>query len=139
MPVELVRRPTVREPDGLALSSRNRYLNARGTAGGTGSLSGTRTARHAVAAGEQRAERVRQILRETLESEPMAKLDYAEVANAETLEPLGDLGKDPLAVALLAARIGTTRLIDNAILIGGATICRRPLAMSRSTARLSST
>jgi pantothenate synthetase len=46
----------------------------------------------------------------------LVKLDYAEVADAETLEPLGNLSKERAAVALLAVRIGTTRLIDNALL-----------------------
>ena len=78
-----------------------------------------------MAAGERQAERVRQILRETLESEPLVKLDYVEVADAETLEPLGDLGKGTRAVALLAARVGTTRLIDNALLSVSQSVRRR--------------
>ena len=115
VPVELAVVPTVREPDGLALSSRNRYLNPQERQAARVLY---RALERAVAgrrrAGNDAAERVRQILRETLESEPLVRLDYAEVADAETLEPLGDLSKERTAVALLAARIGTTRLIDNA-------------------------
>ena len=63
--------------------------------------------------GESSADRVRQILGETIESEGMVRLDYAEVADAETLEPLDRLATGRRAVALVAARLGTTRLIDN--------------------------
>ena len=116
VPVELAVIPTVRGPDGLALSSRNRYLNPEERQAATVLFRALSRAMQAVAAGERQAEPVRQILRETLESEPLVKLDYAEVADAETLEPLGNLSKERAAVALLAARIGATRLIDNAFL-----------------------
>jgi pantoate--beta-alanine ligase len=116
VPVEVAVVPTVRGPDGLALSSRNRYLNPEERQAATVLFRALSRAMQAVAAGERQAEQVRQILRETLESKPLVKLDYAEVADAETLEPLGNLSKERVAVALLAARIGTTRLIDNALL-----------------------
>jgi pantoate--beta-alanine ligase len=116
VPVELVIAPTVREADGLALSSRNRYLNPDERQAAPVLFRALERARQAVASGERQAERVRQILRETLESEPLVQPDYAEVADAETLEPLGDLGKGRAAVAVLAARLGTTRLLDNALL-----------------------
>jgi pantoate--beta-alanine ligase len=69
-----------------------------------------------VASGERRGDRVRQILRETIELEELARIDYAEVADANTLAPLDDLDPGRRAVALVAARVGTTRLIDNAVL-----------------------
>jgi pantoate--beta-alanine ligase len=116
VPVELAVIPTVRGPDGLALSSRNRFLNPEERQAANVLFRALSRAMQAVAAGERQAESVRQILRETLESEALVKLDYAEVADAETLEPLGNLSKERAAVALLAARIGTTRLIDNALL-----------------------
>ena len=116
VPVELAVVPTVREPDGLALSSRNRYLNPQERQAATVLFRALSRATQAMAAGELQVERVRQILRETLESEPLVKLDYAEVADAETLEPLSGLGKERTAVALVAGRLGTTRLIDNALL-----------------------
>jgi pantoate--beta-alanine ligase len=113
VPVEIVTVPTVREPDGLALSSRNRYLSPSERRAATVLSRALERARLAVARGERDANRVRQILHETLESEMSAKVDYAEVANAETLEPLDDLAPPRRAVALLAARFGSTRLIDN--------------------------
>jgi pantoate--beta-alanine ligase len=114
VPVELSIVPTIREPDGLALSSRNRYLSRDERAAAPVLHRALARAQQAVAAGEHRADQVRQILRETLESEALVKVDYAEVADAGTLEPLDNLEKDRPAVALLAVRLGTTRLIDNA-------------------------
>lgn len=73
-------------------------------------------ARTAVAGGERDADRIRQILASTIESQRLATLDYAEVADAETLERLAEIRPGRPAVALLAARIGPARLIDNAIL-----------------------
>ena len=114
IPVRLLPVPIVREADGLALSSRNRYLSAverRAALALSRALSG---AVHAVEGGERSADRVRQILASGIESEPLATLDYAEVADAETLERLERLGIGRRAVALVAARVGPARLIDNA-------------------------
>ena len=123
LPVRILPVETAREPDGLAMSSRNRYLDPeqrRAAAILSGAL---RRAAGAVTGGEADADRVRQILREAVESEGLAQIDYAEVADAETLEPLTDLGAGRRAVALLAVRIGPARLIDNAILPGWAPRC----------------
>jgi pantoate--beta-alanine ligase len=117
VPVQLSICPTVREPDGLALSSRNRYLNRQERQAAVMLNRALERAQQAVDAGERCGDRIRQILHETLKSESMAELDYAEVANAETLERLGNIGSSQQAVALVAARFGTTRLIDNALLI----------------------
>jgi pantoate--beta-alanine ligase len=114
--VELHTRPTVREPDGLALSSRNRYLNPEERQAACVLSRALGQAREAVVRGEVSAKRVRQILRETIESERLVKLDYAEVADAETLEALDLLGAGRRAVALVAAKVGSTRLIDNGLL-----------------------
>jgi pantoate--beta-alanine ligase len=123
VPVELTVAPTVREADGLALSSRNRYLNPQERQAASVLFRALSRAMQAVTAGERQADRVRQILRETLQLEPLVILDYAEVADAETLELLGNLSQERPAVALLAVRIGTTRLIDNAFL----SVVRGPL------------
>ncbi len=112
--VEIDACPTIREGDGLAMSSRNRYLKPEERKAAGVLYRALANARTTAASGERDATRVRQILRETIESEPLATLDYAEVASAETLEPLSVLAQDHPAVALLAVRIGTTRLIDNA-------------------------
>jgi len=117
VPVELRTCPTVREADGLALSSRNRYLNPRDRQAAAGLYRALELAKHAVASGQRRADRIRQILRETIESDASVKVDYAEVADAETLEPLDGLDNGRRAVGLVAARVGTTRLIDNTMLI----------------------
>jgi pantoate--beta-alanine ligase len=116
VPVEVHTRPTVREPDGLALSSRNRYLNPQERQTAAVLYRALEQARRDVAGGERRGDRVRQILRETLESEQLVRIDYAEVADADTLAPLDNLDAGRRAVALVAARVGTTRLIDNAVL-----------------------
>ena len=114
LPIQIVGVATVRESDGLALSSRNRYLDAdERRAAGILSRS-LENARVAVEQGERNADRVRQILRETIESEPLARLDYAEVVDAETLEPIERLALERPTVALLAVRVGPARLIDNA-------------------------
>jgi pantoate--beta-alanine ligase len=114
--VEIDTCPTIREGDGLAMSSRNRYLNSAERQAAGVLFRALADARHAVRRGEQSASRVRQILRKTVQSEPLATLDYAHVACAETLEPVQSLDQASRAVALLAVRIGTTRLIDNMLL-----------------------
>ena len=116
LPVEIRTIDTVREPDGLALSSRNRYLDtAQRKAAGV--LWQALSAAHvAVREGERDANRVRQILTTTIESEKRAALDYAEVADADTLTPLNVLSPGVRAVGLLAVRFGSTRLIDNTVL-----------------------
>jgi pantoate--beta-alanine ligase len=116
VPVEIRTVPTVREADGLALSSRNRYLNPDERRAAAALYRALTRAREAVQAGERDANRVRQILTETVESERLMTLDYAEVADAESLKPLVGLSPGQNAVALLAARAGATRLIDNAVL-----------------------
>ncbi|WP_165064763.1 pantoate--beta-alanine ligase [Paludisphaera rhizosphaerae] len=114
MPVEVVSHQTVRESDGLALSSRNAYLDAEQRRGSVALYKALEAACKAVAGGESDADRVRQILRSPIESEVGATLDYAEVVDAETLESLERIEPGRASVALLAARFGKTRLIDNA-------------------------
>lgn len=116
VPVEVVGVPTVREPDGLAMSSRNRYLGTEDRAAATVLIEALREAIQSVESGERSADRVRQILRTRIESQGRAILDYAEVADASTLEPLEELRAGQQAIALLAVRVGPARLIDNAFL-----------------------
>jgi pantoate--beta-alanine ligase len=116
VPVELVVAPTVREPDGLAMSSRNRYLDPAQRKAATVLFRALQHARDAVAAGERNANRVRQILDRTISLEALARLDYVEVADADSLEPLVEIEPVRRAVALVAARVGSTRLIDNLLL-----------------------
>jgi pantoate--beta-alanine ligase len=118
VPVEVRAVPTVREADGLAMSSRNRYLDGDQRRAAVVLSRALDRASEAVRGGERDADRVRQILRQTLESEPLASLDYAEVADADTLEPAREVGPGRVTVALIAARVGPARLIDNATLPG---------------------
>jgi pantoate--beta-alanine ligase len=117
VPVEVRSVATVRESDGLALSSRNRYLDASQRQAATVLSRALRLARRLVDDGQVDAERLRQTLRQTIESEAGVGLDYAEVADAETLVPLERLDSKRRAVALVAARVGRARLIDNVVLM----------------------
>jgi pantoate--beta-alanine ligase len=114
--VEIDTCPTIREADGLAMSSRNRYLNPAERQAAGVLFRALENARLAARTGEHGAGRVRQILRETIESEPLARVDYIEIAGAESLEALNEMDPARGAVALLAVRFGNTRLIDNMIL-----------------------
>jgi pantoate--beta-alanine ligase len=109
LPVGVVGCPTVREPDGLAMSSRNVYLTAQERAASVALSRALAAGVAAIEAGERDPEVVRSILRRGIE--PVAPLDYAEVVDAATLQPV-----DPLAGTvrlLVAARFGAARLIDN--------------------------
>jgi pantoate--beta-alanine ligase len=117
VPVDVRAVATVRAPDGLALSSRNRYLDPSQRAAATVLSRALRRARELVDGGQLDARRVRQVLWETVESQAGVALDYAEVADAETLQPLERFIAGRRAVALLAARVGPARLIDNQILM----------------------
>ena len=118
LPVVIRPVKTVREADGLAMSSRNRYLDPDHRRAAVVLSRALDRAAEAVQAGERDADRVRQILRETVESECLVRLDYAEVAEANSLERAVEVGPGHPTVALLAARVGPARLIDNAPLPG---------------------
>jgi len=110
-PIEIVPGPTVREADGLAMSSRNAYLSPEERRAATILHRSLRSAESAIQAGERRGDAVRRILSETLNSEPLARVEYAEVVDAETFQPVETLrGR---LVLPLAVRVGGTRLIDN--------------------------
>ena len=113
LPVTIRTVETVREADGLAMSSRNRYLDPEQRRAATVLSRALGLARDAVERGERDANRVRQVLVQTLESEPAGHLDYAEVVDGGTLQPLFEIAGNRSAVALLAVRFGATRLIDN--------------------------
>jgi pantoate--beta-alanine ligase len=119
LPVEIRSVPTVREAGGVALSSRNRYLSGEERRAATVLSTALRRARERVEAGERDADRVRQVLRGAIQSERSATLDYAEVCDSESLEPLSRIEEGRPAVALLAVRLGSVRLIDNTLLIPG--------------------
>jgi pantoate--beta-alanine ligase len=110
-PIEIVGAPTVREADGLAMSSRNVFLNSEERRTATVLSRALGRAAEAIAAGERRGDEVRRILRESLSAEPTAHIEYAEVVDASTFQPVLTL-TGPVVLPL-AVRIGTTRLIDN--------------------------
>ncbi len=85
LPVEIVPGPTVREADGLAMSSRNAYLSPAERQAATVLHRALRAAETAIAQGERRGDAVRERLREVLNTEPLARVEYAEVVDAETL------------------------------------------------------
>lgn len=114
VPVEVRIEPTVREPDGLALSSRNRYLTAEQRAAAPGIYRALRNARDRALAGEVDAARLESALGADLAAIPGARVDYARIADAETLQPLARL--DHPVVAAVAVFLGTTRLIDNLVI-----------------------
>jgi pantoate--beta-alanine ligase len=111
LPVEIVGAPTLREPDGLAMSSRNVYLGPEERRAATVLHRALTAAAEAITAGERRGDEVRRILLEVLGSEPLARIDYAEVVDAQTFQPVTKLSGR--VVLPLAVRIGATRLIDN--------------------------
>lgn len=112
-PVEIVPMPIVREPDGLAMSSRNQYLapEERGDALVLGEA--LDDFRQRVAGGERDALKLAQKMSELIESVPSAEIDYVAVVDAETLEDVATLSGRTLAA--LAVRFGDTRLIDNTV------------------------
>lgn len=111
---QIVVRPILREPDGLALSSRNVYLNANERRAAVALYRSLEATRQEIIAGERNAARLLVALRRVMDAEPGVVLDYAEIVDAETLEPVVSLRGDCLM--LLAAKLGKTRLIDNAII-----------------------
>jgi pantoate--beta-alanine ligase len=108
---EIVVCPPVREPDGLALSSRNVYLNAEERQAATVLYRALNAARSELAAGVRDALQLQTSLRRKLDSERLARVDYAEVVDAETFEPVVRVRRP--CFVLLAVFIGKTRLIDN--------------------------
>jgi pantoate--beta-alanine ligase len=115
LPVTIVPMPTVREPDGLAISSRNVYLSAEERRAATVLSRALRAAEASIAGGERNPGALADRAADMIRGEPLARLDYAAVVDAQTLAPLADV--DRPAVLLVAARFGTTRLIDNVVLV----------------------
>ena len=111
MGIEIVVVPTVRESDGLAMSSRNIYLSPKERQAATILFKALTLARRLWRGGEKEAEKLRRQMISLIQKEPLAQIDYVSIADAETLEELNLL--DRPAVASLAVRIGKTRLIDN--------------------------
>jgi pantoate--beta-alanine ligase len=111
LPVRLVLEKTVREPDGLALSSRNVYLSPEERAQAVVLSRALRAAQAAFRAGTTSASRLRRQIESEIAQAPLARIDYVALVNGNTLQPVRTLHKG--CVAALAVYFGRTRLIDN--------------------------
>jgi pantoate--beta-alanine ligase len=114
MNLEIIVAPTVRESDGLAMSSRNVYLNPQERQAAIVLFKALTLAQNLRGKGERKAETIRQEMTSLISKEPLAKIDYVSIADNESLEELTEINKP--ALASLAVRFGKTRLIDNTLL-----------------------
>ena len=112
--LEIVPMPTVREPDGLAMSSRNVYLTPEERKDALRISQALSMAREMVAAGENGAEKIKARMKEHISVSPLAAVDYIETVSTETLQDAGVVGPGTLIAA--AVFFGKTRLIDNIII-----------------------
>ena len=111
---QIIVRPILREHDGLALSSRNVYLQSDDRRAAAELRRSLESVRREIAAGQRDVLRLLAVLRQVLDAEPRIALDYAEIVDADTLDPVVTLRGNCLI--LLAAKLGKTRLIDNALI-----------------------
>ncbi|MCL0079323.1 pantoate--beta-alanine ligase [Dehalococcoidia bacterium] len=116
MSPEIIVAPTVREPDGLAVSSRNVRLDPEERQAALVLWKSLSLAQQLRSGGEKSADRIRQQMIALIEGEPRARIDYVSIADPESLRELDEI--DRPALVSLAVRIGKTRLIDNVILDG---------------------
>jgi len=113
MNLEVVAVPTVREPDGLAMSSRNTYLNPEERKQAVVLYQALTLAQKLCGEGEKDALTIRRHMTALIQKQPLADIDYISIADAETLEELDEV--KPPALVSMAVRIGKTRLIDNVV------------------------
>ena len=116
-PLEIVEVPTVREPDGLALSSRNAYLSPEDRARAAVLSRSLQAAHRAFCEGERKATALERRMREELSTEPQVAVEYIAIAEPEALEPVTTV--DGRTIVAIAARVGRGRLIDNIRLAQG--------------------
>ena len=114
MPVEIVTQPIVRERDGLAMSSRNTYLDPAERQAALVLSKSLAAAESTYEAGERDAQSIRKIMEDIINAEPLARLEYVSCADFKTLDELDFLNER--ALLSMAVYIGTTRLIDNRVL-----------------------
>ena len=113
MNTEVIALPTIREPDGLAMSSRNTYLNPAERRAATILYHALTLAQKLWFEGERNAERLRQQMTDLIQREPLATVDYVSIANSKTLDEL-EIVTPPVLLSM-AVKIGKTRLIDNIV------------------------
>ena len=117
MPLEIVVCPTVREPNGLAVSSRNQYLTARQKNEAANIYKSLQTCRRLIDAGTTETRQIISEMQKILQQIPSGQIEYVSIVDAETLESLEKIAGKVLAA--VAVRIGTTRLIDNILVDAG--------------------
>jgi pantoate--beta-alanine ligase len=111
MDIEIVELATVREPDGLAMSSRNQYLDPEERKEAVVLYQSLELARRMIGNGQRDAGRIKAAMERVIRSAPHAEIDYVEAVDSSTLQPRDELGGETLIA--LAVRIGSARLIDN--------------------------
>lgn len=111
IPVRIVRCPTARETDGLAMSSRNRYLTPEERQAAPVLYRALQAGAQAIEAGEREAEKIRQIMIDYIHSEPLAEIDYIDIVDEATFRTISYVDRNIVLVG--AIYIGNTRLIDN--------------------------
>lgn len=116
MPIEIVACPIVREPDGLAMSSRNAYLDAQQRKAALVLSRSLAKVQQAFADGERDAGRLIAVGKDSFAADPSVRLDYLEIVDPDTLDSVNQI--EAPALVAVAAFVGTTRLIDNIILQG---------------------
>ena len=114
MNLEVVTCPTIREPDGLAMSSRNTYLNAEQRQAAVVLYQALKLAQQLYSQGEKNAEWIRREMIALIHKQPLTMIDYVSIADIETLDELDTI--TPPALVSLAVKIGKPRLIDNVVL-----------------------
>jgi len=114
MNLEIISVPTVREPDGLAMSSRNTYLSPEQRQAAVVLYQALTLAQRSWSQGERNAESLRQEMLTLIKKQPLANIDYVSIADIETMDELDKV--NPPALISLAVKIGSTRLIDNLVL-----------------------
>jgi pantoate--beta-alanine ligase len=118
MDVEIVVGPTVREEDGLALSSRNRYLSTEERKAATVLRRALERARTMYNSGERDASRLLSAMRSLIEAETLARIDYIAITDTDSLSPVDTIPNDRPTLLSMAVFVGPTRLIDNIVLNG---------------------
>jgi len=113
-PLKLIVCPTVREPDGLAMSSRNRYLTSNERAQSLVLYRALSQAHSEAHSGIRNAGKLRDTMMRVMQDEPAAEMEYVEVVDPDTLLPIEDVSEG--ALLAIAARVGGTRLIDNVLM-----------------------
>ena len=113
--IEIVVMPTVREKDGLAMSSRNKYLNAQERQSALVLSKSLFMSQDLIKSGQTNAIEVLQKIKQIIEAEPLARIDYVSIVDGETLEDVEEMKENTLIA--LAVYIGKTRLIDNVVII----------------------